>query len=236
MKKFSGFPEGSKLSPTAFPAIFFSELVPMIDDLAELKVTLFSFWALNQKEGDYRYLQREEYDNKILLDGMKAAKPKAEPLVTLEHALAKAVSRGTLLCTTVTLRNKELELFFVNTAKGRIGVQQVQSGAWKPSNNGMPIEILPERPTIFTFYEQNIGSLTPMISEALKDAEQEYPIEWIKDAIRQAVELNKRNWRYVASVLRRWEREGYRSEQAGRPDEQDGKRYITGKYADFIEH
>ncbi len=54
MKRFEGFPDNSQLSPTAFPALFFTELVPMIDDLAELKVTIYSFWALNQKEGDFR--------------------------------------------------------------------------------------------------------------------------------------------------------------------------------------
>ena len=93
MNVFKGFPDDSKLSPTAFPALFFTELMPMIDDLAELKVVLYSFWALNQKEGLFRYLLREEYDNAILLDGLKTARPDSEPLVTLENALAAAVAR-----------------------------------------------------------------------------------------------------------------------------------------------
>ncbi|MEZ4669087.1 MAG: DnaD domain protein [Anaerolineae bacterium] len=235
MKKFTGFPEGSKLSPTAFPSLFFSDLLPMIDDLAELKVVLFSFWALSQKEGRFRYLRREEYDNPILYEGLKAAKPKAKAETTLEHALAYAVERGTLLCTTVLVAGDEVELFFVNTTLGRAAISQIQSGEWQAGFNGSPIEILPERPNIYRLFEANVGLLTPMVADALKDAEKDYPIEWIEDAIRQASENNKRSWRYVYSILKRWEKEG-RDRGSEQFDEQDGKRYITGKYADFIEH
>jgi DNA replication protein len=235
MKKFNGFPEGSKLSPTAFPSLFFSELLPLIDDLAELKVVLFSFWALSQKEGRFRYLRRDEYDNPVLFEGLKAVKPRAKVETTLERALARTVERGTLLCTIVVLEGSEIELFFVNTTLGRAAINQVQSGAWQPGLNGSPIEILPERPNIYRLFEANIDLLTPMVADALKDAEKEYPIEWIEEAIRLAAELNKHNWRYIYSILKRWEREG-RSREAGQHDEQDGKRYITGKYADFIEH
>jgi len=237
MKKFAGFPDDSKLSATAFPALFFTELLPMVDDLAELKVILYPFWALNQKEGEFRYLLGDEYDNETLLNGIKAAKPKTEPQTALEHALARAVARGILLCTPVSLPNSEIEIFCVNTRKGRIAISQVQAGLYKQGINGRPIEILPERPNIYKLYEANIGMIdSAMLAETLKAAEQDYPPEWIADAIKLAVEMNKRNWRYINSILKRWEREGRGDEHAGRLDEQDGKKYITGKYADFIEH
>ena len=47
--------------PLSLPAYFFSELLPLIDDLAELKVTIFSLGALNQKDGDYRFLRFDEF-------------------------------------------------------------------------------------------------------------------------------------------------------------------------------
>ena len=150
MKKFEGFPENSKLSATAFPATFFTELLPTIDDLAELKVVLYSFWALNQKEGVFRYLLREEYDNDILLDGLKIAKPEFDPQATLENALALAVARCILLCTPVNLPGGEIEIFCVNTHRGRVAISQVQAGAYEQGINGRPIEILPERPNIYT--------------------------------------------------------------------------------------
>jgi len=236
MKTFAGFPDDSKLSATAFPATFFTELLPMIDDLAELKVVLYSFWALNQKEGLFRYLLREEYDNDILLDGLKTAKPEFDPQATLENALALAVARCILLCTPVNLPGNEIEIFCVNTHKGRLAISQVQAGQYKDGINGRPIEILPERPNIYTVYEKHIGPLAPFITDALKAAEQDYSPEWVVDAIDRAAKMNKRNWRYIEAILKRWESEGRGDEYAGRLDGQDGKKYITGKYADFIEH
>lgn len=237
MEKFEGFPDDSKLSPTAFPATFFTELLPIIDDLAELKVILYSFWALNQKEGLFRYLLREEYDNDILLNGLKTVKPDANPQATLENALALAVARHVLLCAPVTLPNTEIEIFCVNTHKGRIAINQVQTGQYKQGIDGRPIEILPERRNIFKVYEENIGLVdSAMLKDKLLAAEKDYPPAWIADAIDLAVQMNKRNWRYIEAILKRWEREGRSDEYAGRLNEQDGKRYITGKYADFIEH
>src|SRR5215468_8861201 len=98
MQKFDGFPPGSKLSPTAFPAQFFSELMALIDDLAEMKVTLFCFWALHQKTGRFRYLLRREFgESPILMDGLRAACPDQEFEAALESALKRAIERGTLL-------------------------------------------------------------------------------------------------------------------------------------------
>ena len=45
MKGFPGFPDG-KLKLTQIPNLFFSDLLPIIDDLGELKVKLYAFWAL----------------------------------------------------------------------------------------------------------------------------------------------------------------------------------------------
>lgn len=235
MKRFEGFPDNSQLSPTAFPALFFTELVPMIDDLAELKVTIYSFWALNQKEGDFRYLLREEYDNPTLLEGIKVAKPKTDPQVALENALARAIARCSLLCTTVPLDTGEIELFCMNTKKGRVLVSQIQAGYYQKGINGRPIEILPERPNIYKVYEENIGMVdSAMIADALKDAEQEYPAEWVVDAIRLAVEMNKRSWRYISAILKRWKTEGKNDEFIGGYAERNGEEYFTGQYARFI--
>jgi len=91
-----------------------------------------------------------------------------------------------------------------------------------------------ERPNLFTLYEQNIGALTPMLAEVLRDAEKEYPAAWIEEAIREAVEHNARSWKYIAAILERWKKEG---KGGGKPpSEEDRKRYVEGEYADFIEH
>ena len=76
--------------------------------------------------------------------------------------------------------------------------------------------------------------MTPMLAEILRDAEKEFPADWIEEAIRLAVEHNARSWKYVAAILERWKKEG---KGGGKPGgEEDRKRYVEGEYADFIEH
>ena len=60
MTKFKGFSAG-KPNTIAIHTQFVSEVVPMIDDLAELKICLFSYFALMQKEGQYRYLVQDDF-------------------------------------------------------------------------------------------------------------------------------------------------------------------------------
>ena len=62
MKGFPGFPDG-KLRTTLVPNLFFSDLLPNIDNMAELKVTLYAFWALGQKDGKVRYLRLTDFLN-----------------------------------------------------------------------------------------------------------------------------------------------------------------------------
>ena len=47
-----------------------------------------------------------------------------------------------------------------------------------------------------------------MIADVLKDAEKQYPEVWIIDALVLAVENNKRNWKYCAAILKRWQTDG----------------------------
>ena len=61
---------------------------------------------------------------------------------------------------------------------------------------------------IFALYENNIGPITSVSKDILLDAEKTYPADWIFDAIRLAVENNKRNWKYCEAILKRWQTNG----------------------------
>lgn len=234
--KFDGFPPG-KPRVISLPATFVTDLLPLIDDLAELKVTLFCFWAIQQREGQFRYLRRSDFiGNAGLMRGLANCAPDISPEQILDTALNRACERGGLICADVELENQSERLYFINAEPGRIAVEQIKRGEWQPGENGNSVEIMPERPNIYQLYEANIGPLTPMIAESLKDAEREYPAGWIEEAIRIAVESNARNWRFVQAVLERWRKEGKSHEIAEGHAERDGRRYISGKYADFIEH
>jgi DnaD/phage-associated family protein len=155
----------------------------------------------------------------------------------LDDALERAVARGTLLLVTLEDARGTQAYYFLNSPKGRAAVKAVEDGDWMPSGDPeSPLDLSIERPNIFNLYEKNIGALTPMIAEALRDAEKSYPASWIEDAIRIAVENNVRKWRYVEAILEDWQTQGREERQDRGDSEKARRRYVEGKYADFIEH
>jgi len=205
MKGFSGFPAKSKYTP--IPNIFFSEILPQVNDLAELKVTLHIFWVLYQKRGYPRFVTYGELTaDPVLMRGIEGQGSTPE---VLRQALNQAVSRGTLLCLKLERDGEAHELYLINDDAGRKAAEKIESGELKVGNlaKAEPCLVSQEQPNIFTLYEKNIGMLTPIIAEELKEAEKHYPASWIQDAFREAVDLNKRNWRYISRILERWEAE-----------------------------
>jgi len=235
MKGFTGFPEG-KVRSTPIPSQFFSELLPLVDHLAELKLTLYAFWQLNLKEGRFRYLRREDFaGDEIFMRGLGESRREAEAL--LDDALERAAARGTLLVVSIESAGAVDNYYFMNTPKGRAAVEAITRGAWRPGGETeATVDLSVERPNVFRLYEQNIGPLTPMIAEALRDAEETYPARWIEEAIRIAVENNARKWRYVTAILEDWRTKG-KDEREDRGDsEKARRRYVEGEFADYIEH
>jgi DnaD/phage-associated family protein len=230
MKGFAGFPAG-KQPFTPVPNLFFSELLPDIDHLGELKVTLHTFWLLTRKKGERPYVSdRELAADQRLLNGL--ASPGMSPEQALRDALERTVARRTLLKVTVG----EQDWYFVNSEKGRQAVDDLLAGKWTPEEPEEPVRLQSQRPNIFVLYEQNVGPLTPLLAEELMEAEDTYPATWIEDAFREAVELNKRSWRYIQRILERWAAEGRTDETSRRGDERDRRRFIEGEYSDYIEH
>ena len=198
---FSGFSSGTDVVPTQF----FEELLPEITDLAELKVTAFVFHLLNQFEGDNRYLFREDFtEQSCFMEGLSEDPAEAEAL--LDAGLEAAEERGTLL----KALYDDKPIYFLNSPKGRAALERLEDGTWLPNafvHLSGQTDLF--RPTIFKLYEENIGPLTPMIAEVLKDCERDYPYEWISDAVQEAVLANARSWRYVESILRSWKENGH---------------------------
>jgi DNA replication protein len=235
MARYSGFPAG-KVRFTRIPAPFFSELLPQIDDLVELKITLYALWQLERMENEPRYLQSEDFsDDELFMKGLASSKKAAKK--DLDQGLERAVERGTLLRVQLELDGEERTFYFLNSSRGRQAVEQIEKGEWKPSGDARyPIELAQERPNIFKLYELHIGALTPMIADALKEAEAEFPGAWIEEALRIAVENNVRKWNYVEAILRRWQEEGRDEGRHQRDTEKDRRKYVEGEFSDFIEH
>jgi DnaD/phage-associated family protein len=223
MTKFQGFTDSETF--TRIPETFFRQLLRGMDDRDELKVTLYALWRIGNMEGQAHFLRAQDFSAYV---------PEPGP------ALEKAVERGSLLLALPPaagqgVRGKAGALYFLNTPRGRAAAAAFSKGQWQP--DAIPSSAPPpERPNIFKLYEENIGPLTPLIADALKDSEQTYSPEWVVEALETAVRNNKRNWRYVEAILRRWKEEGHAKKQDRRNAQEDGNRYTEGDYADFIEH
>lgn len=231
---FNGFTEG-EIQQIPAPENFFHDLLPLIDNLGEIKLTLYLFWRLNQIEGKFQYLRQGDFEmDAHLIQLLKSAQ------VELDEALSMVIRRGTLLEAQVERAGLVETYYFLNTPQGRAAVEAIAAGRWRETDDEYaPIEIGARPANIFRLYEENIGPLTPMIAEALGEAEDTYPLEWIEDAIRIAVEKNKRNWRYAAAILERWYREG-RDGRKEKPEdrrdtEESRRRYVEGKFSEFVE-
>lgn len=224
MKTFSGFPPG-KVRIVGLPTSVFTELMPLIDDLAELKLTLHILWRLGQQRRKMRYLRFNDLiSDDVLLSSLGVASREESATRALRSALDRAVERGTLLSVEPPGEGESGTLYFANTPKGRAAVEAISRGA-------QPEEIeVRGRPNIFTLYEQNIGMLTPLIAEELREAEQTYPTSWIEDAFREAVSLNKRSWKYIHAILERWNTEGKDEDRGPRSAEADRRRYLEWKH------
>lgn len=215
MKTFKGFTDSETF--TQLPDTFFHQLLAQIDDLEELKVTLYILWRVQHMDGPFRALQELDFAVKEL--GLSADEARS--------GLEKAVKRGVVL----KADHKATVVYFLNSPRGRAAANAFLHGA----SDTAGIAPAPfERPNIFRLYEENIGPLTPLIADALKDAEETYSPEWISEAIELAVKHNKRSWKYCEAILKRWKEEGRAEKQDRRDAEEDRDKYTKGEYADYL--
>ena len=234
MEQFSGFP--AKMQFTPLPNVFFSSLLPQISDIIELKITLHILQALYHKRGYPRFVTYGELlgDASLMSSLKEAAKPPGE---ALRQALEMATKRGTILHMVLDKDEVPEDIYFLNTKSDRQVMAKIQSGELVLSGlkaGGQADVETEELPDLFTLYEQNIGMLTPMIAEELREAEKLYPETWIRDAIKEAVNQNKRKWSYISAILERWSAEGRSDGTHRRDSKADPDKYIKGKYGHMV--
>jgi DNA replication protein len=233
MKRFEGFP--ARMTYAAVPEPFFSQVMPYITDVAELKVTLIFFRSLSHKRGSPRFVSESEL--RADPDVVKAL-GEQDIQALLRTALDLAVERGTILKITVDNGSASDDLYFLNTGADRQAVDRIRQGEFKlPGLNVRPLQpvSIENRNDVYTSYEQNIGLISPLIADELRDAVAVYPESWIHEAIKEAANHNKRSWSYISAILERWSSEGktggtHRGNTAADPD-----KYIKGKYGHMVQ-
>lgn len=246
------------------PEGFFEDVLPNITSMLEMKVTLYLFWRLarggaNGSAPRMVSMAEMEADDRLrgAISNCKGPRSFGE---ALREGLELGVARSTLLLMWVREEPTDIsdgraeQWYLLNTRDSRAWVEALGKGeidvahtplATQRTGAGFDttarIRVIAERPNIYGLYEQNIGLLTPLLSERLQDAEAHYPNDWIEAAFDEAVSNNKRNWRYIERILERWATEGKNDGlQNGRTNGKDRgpvervldpDKYTKGKYA-----
>jgi len=205
------------------PGTYVTQLVRQVEDLTELKTTLLVFYLLARSR-DYPAFVTE---NEVVL--------KASAMLGLDEeacqaGLDGAIQRGVFLKTALSIEGAKTLVVFANIESDLDAIDSLKSRA-QEAGQGVARPVL----NIFELYEQNIGMITPIVAEELKDAQRTYPAEWIDEAFREAARNRKLNWKYISRILERWTTEGKDSgaHRAGaRSDDRD--KYIKGRFGHLV--
>jgi DNA replication protein len=233
MTEFKGFP--TRMTFTPLPNLVFSSLLPQITDIVELKVLLHLFEIIYPKKGNPKFASyKEMLGHTGLVSDLKSQVEEG-----LTRALSVLVHKGIILTLPAEMDGTSDSVYLFNNEANRLSVERIQSGelALPGLRIERPLPAVAEEPVdIFTLYEQNIGILTPLIADELREAGKQYPKNWIGDAIKEAVSLNKRNWRYIARILENWSVEG-RDDGTHRGNlkkNTDPDKFIKGRYGHMV--
>jgi DnaD/phage-associated family protein len=212
------------------PPEFFTQVLPSITLASELKVTLHIFYRLNKQRGSPRRIGWDELaEDRVLRQGLRALSSVRSTHELLDEGLEAAVRRATLLHLVQPGDGRLLNWYLVNTPANARWVEQMSHATTALLPNPPAPE---QRTSVLTLYEQNIGLITPMIVDELREAEERYPIEWIEEAMREAVRTNARSWRYIRKVLERWATYGRQdaTDQSERHRPIDVEKYTDGRF------
>lgn len=226
---FTGFSTDTLIG---LPPELFSEVIPAITLPSELKVTLHVFYRLSRQRATPRRVSWDELAADRTLRRSLRAVSKLRPIEDLlAEGLEAAVRRGTLLHVALPADGRICNWYIVNTAANRAWAEQAlrAQAVLTPAS-----EASSEQPSLLRLYEQNIGLVTPMLVDELREAEERYPREWIESAIREAVRANVRSWRYIRKVLERWAVHGRpdATHRTNRPI--DVEKYTSGAFGDLF--
>ena len=209
-------PRTSRL-PVSIPHTFLTETIVDISSMAELQVSLAMFRLVTQLDGEEtpvaeRTIIRDETLRRALRrDGIAS-----DPESRIMQGLELAVGRGTLLRFMTHGGRHQSYWYYLNTPVNRATIGAMERGSLPPPaiiwEGKTPPAVSIEPSNAFQLYEQNIGPLTPLIADQISRAVEDYPGDWIEDAIGEAVNYNRRSWRYVLRILENWQAMGRREE------------------------
>lgn len=207
---------GLVLNPTdviPIPASILTDVVPAITSIEELQVSLAVIRLLNGAGGFAEPLaEKTILRDRTLRTSLRVEGSPRAPDSRINKGLDLALARGMLVRLVSAEARKRATFYYLNTPENRSSIRLMETGQlpaprtlWPDAN---PPSITIDRPNAFRLYEQNIGTLTPLIADQISRVIEEYPEDWIEDALEEAVTYNRRSWRYVTRILENWRSHG----------------------------
>lgn len=211
-RRFNGFLVQTDPS-VGIPRAFFTDVLPQLTEITEVQATLAVFRLAAEAGGiEAPVSEAALRADRPLRTALRAAGSPREPDGRIATGLDLAAGRGTLLRFVAERGGGSDVWYYVNTPVNQALVAAMARGAVAPPRalwrDGQPPAVIPERPNVFRLYEQNVGPLTPLIADHLVQALETWPVEWIEDAVGEAVAYNKRSWRYIQRILEGWQSQG----------------------------
>lgn len=192
-------------SEIPIPRDFLTERIAQIDDPTEIHVTL----AVFRLAADSGSTPPAISEDAVLRDSVLARtfhedRKSSKLSQRIRRGLQYATARESIVQVVLTIDGHDERWYVPASGEHRAQLQSVllEPGAWPVA--GADAIIVETAPSVFSLYEKNIGMLTPLLTDQIETAMELYPLDWIEDAIREAVTYNKRNWRYVQRVLENW--------------------------------
>ncbi len=201
------------------PKSFLNDVAPSITSIEEFHVSLAAFRLFDAAGGFQEPLaEKTILRDRTLRSALRVDGSPRAPDARIAKGVELAIARGLLVRLVSVESRKRSTFFYLNTPENRSSIKLMESGQLAVPRVLWPDELPPsitiERPNAFRLYEQNIGPLTPLIADQISRVIEDYPEDWIEDAMSEAVAYNRRSWRYVTRILENWQ-------AAGRQDKDD---------------
>jgi len=91
-----------------------------------------------------------------------------------------------------------------------------------------------ELATIASEFSENVGRVTPLVAEQLKEIVDNYPAGWFKNALKEAVASGHSSLKYIRAIMDRWVAEGPAQDGKSKLPKVDPDKYIKGKYGHMV--
>jgi len=193
----SAFPKGVHFTPVPSPLL--GPLLKQVSSYNELVCILRLISLIHLKKNSLNWIEQNLLISDDILQSIVGST--GQIIEVLDNCIEKGLVLRTSLKTDSGIQILLLNTFNAKSNLDRI-IQDVDATSFEVVENNHQTE------NIFGLYQNNIGTLNPLITEELKHAQNRYPKEWIQDAFREAVVNNARSWRYIQSILKNWDSSG----------------------------